>query len=230
MTLEGLVILVSILAAFALDAGWERLQSASALSQDLDGVRAEMGRNLDRVRTEVDALQRILAGSEALLSIMEAESDHETIVVPDTLAFLVSNWAPTLDLSFGALDALIQSGRLGDIGDAELKTGLSGLKERTVDAVEDELVARDVMNDRLFPLLSRGVELGEIARIDLEFFSVEDRVGQEIPSYTTVTYPNDLEVRNVVRYRAAWLGSALSEMGRLRAHIEDLNDRLPTLD
>jgi hypothetical protein len=226
LVLEGVVILLSILIAFALDAWWDGVQSARSLSQDLNGVTSEMESNRDVLLTEIDALQRIMGGSELMLSVLEAERDHETVVVADTLAFLVSNWAPRLVMSFGALDALIESGRLGEIDDLALRTGLAGLKERVGNAVEQERMATNLMNNRLFPLLSPRVGLGELARIDLDFFRIGGLVSQAVPSYASVPYPNSLDVRNTIRFRSAWVGSALSNMLRLEGYIDDLFNRL----
>jgi hypothetical protein len=222
LVLEGLVVLLSILTAFALDAWWDGAQSARALSQDLDGVTSELENNREFLLEEIDALQRIMDGSESMLSILETQRDHETVVVVDTLAFLVSNWAPTLNTSFGALDALIESGRLGEIDDLALRSGLAGLKERVAGTVEQERLATDLLNNHLFPLLSSRVELGELARIDLEFFTIEAQVGQAIPSYGVVPYPNSMDIRNTIRFRSAWVGSALSRMSRLESFVDDL--------
>jgi hypothetical protein len=227
LVLEGLVVVSSILLAFALDAWWDEHELDRDVAQELQSVRRELDENRRLVLYEMDTIERILGGSAATLALLEAEPTPMHIRIPDTLAVLVTFWGPTLDASFGAVDALIASGRLSRIEDAELRLGLSGLKDRVEDPVEDELLAQRVQTEQLIPHVARRVDLAGAARVDAEFFTAHRDIGTRLPSYGTVDYPTDLETRNLVRHRASWLNSALGELRLLQADVERLLALIP---
>lgn len=175
-------------------------------------MRRELEENRRLVLYEIDTIERILAGSAATLAVLEAGPTAAQIQIPDTLAVLTTFWGPTLDASFGAVDALFASGRLSRIEDPERRSGLAGLKDRFEDPVEDELLAQRVQSEQLIPHLSGRVSLEGAARADAEFFTAQREIGTGLPYYGRVDYPTDLETRNLVRHRTSWLNSALGEL------------------
>jgi hypothetical protein len=229
--LEGCVVVASILIAFLLDAWWTDRQSRHELELELGSVRLELELNRGLVSREIQSLTLITTASSTLIERMDAAGDAPSVNVPDSLAWLVTLWGPTLDASFGAVEALIGSGRLAQIESPALRAGLGGLRDVIKDAVEDEILARQIQTEQQIPMISDRLDLAPMARIDAEFFDASydeySLVNKEIPSYVGLDYPNDLRVRNVIQHRMSWLVSANSEMVRLREQLDALIAMLP---
>lgn len=229
LALEGILIVASILVAFLLDAWWEEREAQNRLDQELTSVAREVAENRDLVEYEVETLERIKAGSEAILALFEGASTPQSVAVPDTLMFCVTYWSPTLDLSFGALDALISSGRLAQIRDPELRLMLAGLKDLVEDAVGDELLAQDILMEQVYPAVSGHTDFSVVYRIDQQF-GVGDLVlasNQEIPTFDTVLgIPGTPDVINAILNRTSWIGTAAGEMRLVLTHLDSLSSMI----
>ena len=123
---EGLVILLSILAAFALDAWWDgererdvRRQLLSDLRTEIEGNQAQLSETLVRQRTRIGRVDLYL----------ELLTDPSLDVAEDSMVSLRDSlWLnPTFDPAFGVLDLLIQSGELVLVEDGQLRRRLAGL-------------------------------------------------------------------------------------------------------
>lgn len=127
LALEAVVIILSILVAFTIDAWWDGRQE--------DRVRGAMLRSLQRdladIQVEVDRMRgspgRGITGVEATLAI---ETDRPPTVddalrVDSILAGLLI--APTFDAPMGAAQALISGGDLSYIESEELVSGVTRL-------------------------------------------------------------------------------------------------------
>ncbi len=232
---EGVVILVSILAAFLLE-GWRAdRELAGELRQELASVQRELETNRDLLLAEIEATDRITVGTNALLAELNAALERESVFVPDTLAFLGGMWNTTFDPSLGAIEALITSGRLAQISNPDLRTGLAGLRDRVVDTREEQLVARLLLVEQLLPLIRNVVDISPLADAgDLLMEASEDdaltpqeRVRlRALESGTGVSFPNSPAIRNTIRYKAVYLSSGRSELAALAAHIEVLIDQV----
>jgi hypothetical protein len=222
LALEGMVVVASILIAFVLDAWWDGRQLHSDLRHELASVGREVAENRRSVAYEIHALERIIAASEATASSLETAPPGRLVAIADTLIWFVAFWSPTLDLSFGALDALIASGRLAQIEDAELRLGLAGLKNKVRDAVDDELLAQEVFED-LYNALAEHIDFAGVYRIDNEFFSQKRALGRKVPTaHASLLIPATLPVRNAILNRASWLNSALGELRELLVQLDGL--------
>ena len=219
---EGVVVVGSILIAFALDAWWDNRREAASLHEALQGISRELASNRDLLIREMGTLDRIRGGGGAVLDLMYAAEDRDSIEVVDSLVFLISNWAPSLEVSLGAVDALIASGRLAEIEDPELRLGLAGLRDRFADVVEDELVGRSIHVEQQGPLLSRLMDLGQLSRMDVEFFDGGDVARTPVPHHGRIVYPNTRELRNIIYRKVSWYGSARGEIRALIHHIDGL--------
>lgn len=227
LLLEGCVVVLSILIAFLLDAWWEDRKSQHELDLELTGVRAELEFNRNLVSREIQSLNRVSTAGSNVIEMMNATKDSPSVQVPDTMAWSITLWGPTLDASFGAVETLIGSGRLGEIENPELRSGLGGLKYIVEDAIEDEFVARQIQIEQQIPMISDRIDLAPLSRIDAEFFGTGTLVTRELQSYVAIDYPNDIEVRNVIQHRLTWLVSARFEMERLLEHLDELIAMMP---
>ncbi len=222
------MILVSILAAFFLEGWRDDRELAQDLGFELTTVHTELERNLLEVEVELQILDRQVAGLGALVRLLDEAEGVETLGVPDTLAWMTTGWNSTLDPSLGAISALISTGSLSRVDDAELRLGLAGIHEVFSDVLEDELFARQIAMEQLAPLLGEAIRLDYT--IGDQFFGTEGE-GMEatargelvpLPTFGEVSFPTDLPIRNAIVLRTAWLTSARSELVLLRGRLQRL--------
>ncbi len=233
LLLEGVVILVSILAAFFLE-GWRGdRELARDLSQELASVQLELERNRDLAELEIVALGRILAGGNALTAALEAADGAPYVAVVDTLAWLGTTWNVSFSPSLGAVDALIASGRLAQVANPELRLGLAGLQDVVTDAFEEEVFAREIATRQVVPLVGEHVDLNSLFDVGNRFFAPagdnavtpQERVrNRALQSSGTIEFPTRIAVRSAISHRLGWLSSARSEFQSLQLHLETLID------
>lgn len=122
---EGLVIVVSILLAFWIDAAWD-VHSARARTRDhLSAVREELRDNL-RILEEAEAnCTRVLGANLHLIRLIEPDPDP---IPPDSLSRLIgeSFMGTPEEFRTAALNASIASGEFAEITSPELQRGLTG--------------------------------------------------------------------------------------------------------
>ena len=231
LALEGLVVLTSILLAFFLDGWSEDRRQARELVQELASVEKELERNLDIVRGELIAVERILSAGDELTDRLSRAPNESLVTVSDTLAWLGTVYAPTLDPSLGALDALINSGRLARIENEALRVSLAGLRDVFVDVAEDDRMARGVTTDHLTPEL-KGVDfLAALRRTSDEFILGAQRAGKSaqegqaatpVATHGEVRYPNGAKARSILNWKLILYTSAKSELFALEQQLRDL--------
>lgn len=121
---EGVVIVVSILLAFGVDTCWEERRDASRRAALLDGLLRDFSvatGELDRVSSDHS---RGMAAASHLMTLRDS-----TIVASDAprVDVLISSVysAGSFDAPRGAIDALLNQGELGLLGDPELVAALT---------------------------------------------------------------------------------------------------------
>jgi hypothetical protein len=151
--LNGTGIVVSILLAFAIEAGWNARSERQGERAALEGLRAEFGadlRQLDEMiaefRRQDSLLERFFA-----LSTPESEDVAEEEVGRFNLALM---WADIFDPSTGTLETLLSSGRLDLISDPDLRRLLFVWK-RQVEDTEDDTEAFTHIIQQARPILGR---------------------------------------------------------------------------
>lgn len=226
ITVEAFTIVASILLAFSIDAWWGDRESHKELELELANVKSELQENRRRVALEIFLLERITSAGNSLIGTMTANQDATTITVPDSLAWLTTVWSPTLDASFGAVDALVSSGRLAEVEDPALRSGLAGIRARFEDTQEEEQTARMVQYSLFFPLLIDKVDLHALYRYDDKYFSKVRYSDEALPTDGNVEYPNSLAIRNTILDRMGWLRTGHDEMSVLLEEIDRLIDLL----
>ena len=233
LLLEGVVILVSILAAFFLEGWRDDHELARELSEELESVQLELERNRDLAELEIVALDRILAGGNALIAALVAADGAPYVAVVDTLAWLGATWNVSFSPSLGAVDALIASGRLAQVANPELRLGLAGLRDVVTDAFEEEVFAREVSSRQVLPLVGEHVDLNSLMEVGNKFFAPAGADGvtpqergrnRALQSSGTIDFPTRTAVRSAIGHRLAWLSSARSEFQGLQLQLETLID------
>lgn len=138
---EAIAIVLSILVAFAIDAGWDERQDRNDESELLAALRVEYESNLDLVREVIDAHASYIADTEIASRL--APADYDTMSI-DTASRLVLSFANpwTFDPALGTTETLISSGQIGLIRDRELSEMLSTFVNYVEDAEEDAAYVR----------------------------------------------------------------------------------------
>lgn len=230
LVLEGVVILVSILAAFWLE-GWRADRDlARELTLEMESVHRELERNRDIVIAELAVLDRVTSSAAVLLMELRADPQAATVAVRDSIAIFGASWSPTIDPSLGAVQALIGSGRLAQVPNRELRQGLAGLSDQFQDALEEQVLARSVFRDDIVPLTRDRVDyefLGEavvelIESDDSGVLSQESLSVRPFPSEGLTDYPNSVPIRNALELRRVWHLVAQDELSRVLVVLDDL--------
>lgn len=134
--LGGAGIVISILLAFAIDAGWGERSQRLAEKAAINGIREEFESNLEFID---DLVAEHQWADSTLISFFavsrpETESEAESAVGSLTAGLLVGD---LLDPSMGTLEMLLNSGQLNLISDSDLLALLWEWK-RLVEDLEDD--------------------------------------------------------------------------------------------
>ena len=166
---EAAAIILSILAAFAIDAWWDLRSDVQEEREILLGLRAEFEEVAGRLNewatfnaVKADLVARALAEEARPMSDGAADS-------------LVSSmpYVNVLDRGGGTLDALLSSGRLELIQDRELRESLARWPDRLEDIHTNDLSVRGYVWGSVLPYMAtRGVPDGLCA--DVGLFCVHD--------------------------------------------------------
>lgn len=139
---ESVVIVASILLAFALDAWWDDRSREAELRGQLEVVAGEMESTHQALQRALNAHDLNAHLAEHLASVMVQLEEGTQVVVSDTL---VGPLFPqvTADLTTESLEAFIAAGGLELIDDGELRRQLLGWPTRIEDLLDDEIYLRN---------------------------------------------------------------------------------------
>lgn len=151
---EGVVIVASILLAFAVDAAWERRGEGQrreallvALDRDLVAVEAEMARVGESRARARDAAAEVLSRVQRGEVRESAESELRQLVWDLT-------YPPTFDAPLGAVAALLAGGNLELLADSALARSITSLPAAVADLDREQSRAADYV-DRFFHALAQ---------------------------------------------------------------------------
>ncbi len=160
---EAVVIVASILIAFAIDAAWDerndRVQERAylrALADDFEVARAD----LERV-TSIHEV--ILNSADRLLSWEPADRTPEHLDVIDaSFAALLAN--PTFDPPMGTVETVLGSGRIDLLRNQELVRELTRWSAVVQDLQEDQDAANAHLERTLYPVLVANLSLKDVVK------------------------------------------------------------------
>lgn len=158
--LEGLVIVVSILLAFSIDAWWDNHLEQQREREHLESMRAEFQASLSGLDGVLASIQGHAKDVESFIALLKAAGD-EPVLIPGSLLGSAITWR-TSDVSTSTLDALMASGDLNLLRNVELRANLAGLPAFLSDVTEDEIVAQHFAESVMSVFLARE-GLAEIA-------------------------------------------------------------------
>jgi len=223
LLLESVIVVVSILIAFALDASWDRLQAGRALNEEMSAIADEVATNRSSLEHQMRLVGRVVSAMDALLGLMDAASTDEVLSVPDTIVWL-SQRTPTLDVSFGAIDALISAGRLAEVRDTGLRRALAGLSDLILDAGEELLEGQTTYQLLEAPVAFPSLELRDLRVVTDKL--TDDWEAQTMKGEGDVEFPNSRAVRSAMEHRRLLYLQALREVRGLADHLDQISGAL----
>ncbi len=158
--LEGAVIVVSILLAFAIDAWWSDRIDQRREREQLFSMLTEFRASLSGLDEVLASVQEHAKNVESLIALLKAAGD-KPVMVPGSLLGSAITWR-TSDVSTSTLDALMASGDLNLLSNVELRAKLAGFPAFLLDVTEDEIIAQNFAETEMSVFLARH-GLAEIA-------------------------------------------------------------------
>jgi len=165
IAVEAVVIVTSILLAFAIDAWWDERQERIEEVEILLGLQSEFSRYQDDLSFSIEYYANIRLLTEGLMAATRSGSwESETLSIDHALVTLSD---PTShDFGGGVLDALISAGRLEIISDNDLRVKLASWSEVFNEIRDDEFNSAALRENQVIPYMlrwhipqSRGIEL-----------------------------------------------------------------------
>lgn len=158
---EGLVIVVSILLAFAIDAWWDDRKERIEEEALLTGLEIEFRANRETLEHQLAANLNML---DSITLLLQAARDGAWPEGEQTFDYAVSEMMrpPTTDLGGGVLRAVMSAGRLPLISNQELRYKLAAWEGIIGEVIDDELMGRTLVFNALLPFfIERGVPLSK---------------------------------------------------------------------
>jgi hypothetical protein len=213
--IDFFTVVAGILAAFALDAGWDSLQAGKEEERILDVLEEEFRANRaaaeDLLRRHTERVSRLeIYLSEAAASPSQISADSLTTL----LDLANSGWA-TYNPATGATQALLTSGQISTLEDFELQRLLAGWTGSLADLAESESRARQMHDDILEFLTLQSPMFFALKRLDR--------------SRVDTTVARDPRVHGLALRRRLEEGEALQDTERVVGEIDAILARLATL-
>ena len=157
VSVEGVVIVASILLAFGIDAWWARIESHRNALAELGTVSEEVHEARTQLQDLVRWRERERSAALAVQTRLEGVSPDNPIALPDTLFALSFGMKLVTDAPTRATDAFITSGHIDEVEDFELRQALLSWTSSLTDLRDDEVRFGAVQNqlmedfyDRMF--------------------------------------------------------------------------------
>lgn len=168
---EGLLIVGSILLAFGIDAWWDRRAERAKEREALEALSEDFAAADSILGIRVLAIDSAAVAAQAIIGLVGPASDESQ---SDSLAMLIPRIIrrPTFQPPMGTLEALLGSGELRLITDAELKAALASFPSELAGMRETQGFGSDVVFGMLLPYLNQRVpmlDFGLMARGESDF-------------------------------------------------------------
>ena len=217
------IVVLSILIAFGLDAWWDHRSDRRDERESLEAVSHELTTALFLLDESGRSHQRVLDAATRLLAAVRSGPAQRSDLENDIADLL---GVETFDPPTGSVEALLASGQIGLVRDDSIRTMLAAYPVWFADYAEEESLAREHHENHLFPYL-RG-------RISLRNVAVGDSLLPGVPPSELATNSagllTSLEFENLVTERAVNMRTVLKEAEtlttRIRALIESIESEL----
>lgn len=211
---EGLVIVLSILLAFAIDAWWQDRVEQEQQREHLLSMRAEFESSIAGLEEVITSIKYHGKNIDTLISMVKSVPENESINIPGELMGSVVTWR-TSDVSTSTLDALMASGNLNLLTNVELRKELASFPAFLLNITEDELLAQQFAVFEMTKILAReglleiayayrqGVQESELitlaAPVSIDVKHTPELVGM-LTTRRVHTYYSDLQLPSIQEY------------------------------
>ncbi|MDX1396175.1 MAG: hypothetical protein R3195_17475 [Gemmatimonadota bacterium] len=214
---EIVVVVLSILIAFALDAWWDESVERGREKELLAALLAEFEANREPLELRIDNHRRLGTGQDELADLLDASS-APSVTVPDSLLITLLI-TPTFDPTLGALEEAQSSGLTSLIRNPELRRRLRGWRGRWQDVREEEQLNLRLVQDELYPALASHTSLNALMGLGGPWMAGQRTDGLRSGSTTVPVTP---ALINFARQRAIRSGRAARELADLRAELDSI--------
>jgi hypothetical protein len=221
---EGIVIIISILLAFLIDAWWnDRLEDQREREQ-LTAMRIEFAESLLALGSLRESVKHHASNIDQFISLLKTSEDKPVSISADLIGSSIM-WR-TSDVSTSALDSLIASGGLNHLDNQLLKANLAKLPASLLDLTEDEVLAMNFAETIMADYLVKN-GLAEVA--------YANRIKFDIPAASrNVAIQSSDELIGLLMARRVHfefsLGGILSIKESLQILINQIDDELSNMN
>ena len=220
LALESIVIVGSILAAFALDTWWQGVSERREERETLQALHVEFSAARENILFYRSLQERILTSVTSISDSLNAAviRGATSIMLADT-ALAWAYIPPTTTVSLGTLQGLIASGRLGIIRDRRLRSALGSWGVELAELAEEEIASRDLafqdMDRVLRARMSTHGLWATAERLNSGELSEEGRLARR-------PVPVDTEMLGVFHLRQNILSHAIDEFDPLIEEVDGI--------
>lgn len=220
LAVEGLVIVASILLAFALDAWWEGRQESEIEQEMLTALQSELAGALRILDLQLEVHEIHATNTLDVADALATAGDGATIEVDNrSVMSLVHN--PTYDPPFGIASALLASGQTSVLGSADLRAALGRWPAAVADGYEDQTMLLESSINYLAPLLQKSMSDMRTAYLtQLDNESARRFPREPLGTVSEITASPALW--NALYERHARTMVAISDLGRTRTQLVEL--------
>jgi hypothetical protein len=211
--MESAAIILSILLAFAIDAGWDEYKKSTQEKAFLVSLLSDFKEINSRIDESTAVHLKFINSGRQLLSFYGTDTPIiETEVLEKMLCDIFFDFS-SLYLPSGSRDALFASGDIQIISNEKLRSMLAAWPTIVADASEDDsMIAYDVMNN-MTPYLSSKVRTRNVMRFTSSITATEYISPIEPVNYDVLW--NDPLFDNLVTFRIVNETYSLLENGNL---------------
>jgi hypothetical protein len=220
MMIESVAIILSILLAFAIDAGWDEYKESTREKAFLVSLLSDFKETNSRIDESTAVHLKYINSGRQLLSFY---SNDASIIDSEALEKMLCDIFfdfTTLYLPSGTRDALFASGDIQIISNFKLRSMLAAWPTIVADALEDDsLIAYDVMNN-MAPYLRSKVRTRNVMR-----FSGSNIAAEYISPIEAVNYDvlwSDPTFDNLVTFRIINESYSLFENDNLKKAANEI--------
>ena len=215
---EGLIIVVSILLAFGIDAGWDAFRERADARQRLQSAQEELLAVGPQLEVGANYQRRVVEATQELARLIESVPEGEVVTTPDTL------WAaalaiPDVGVPTEAVEALSAEGALSHVQSRSLRDSLGAWPSYLVDALANQREQWRYVTEEFSPLARKRADL------TTAFALVRPWYRAEIPATRTpgsVTVTRELELLNTLAEREMNAALAWGDFEDLARHTAAL--------
>lgn len=183
LAIEGMLIVVSILVAFAIDAWWDERQERTQERRILESLLVEFRDNVEMLPFYRDGLKEgAVAGRELLAAMREAGPGGQVRMSPRTVGWVISHMSA--DPQTSTLSAVLQSGELRFITNSDIRKKLVNWPRIVADTVENDIMLRETWEPPMLDALSRAGEISSVLDVSDECWF--DDSGADCPTVPVV--------------------------------------------